>query len=235
MQAARVVRLVSLSVALLLPGSVAADEALPPVTPFIDSEPGPPSKWTGNAPVPPDPATMEPRRWYGGRIIAADLGTLTCVLLTQHGACLIPYFFAGATIHGLHDRSGRAWLSVGLRASVPTIGGMVGGLIGGCVPFQQEPSRSQPSRSEPSRTQMGDTGHSPVFEFNFDINIPPCVREAVVGMLVGVAAGMALDAALGFTPGPAPVADSPARAAVRLAPRLSFGQAHLSLGLSATF
>ena len=234
MQASRVVRIVSLAVTFLLPAAIAAasDEALPHVTPFIDSEPGPPSKWTGNAPVPPDPATTEPRRWYGGQIIAADLGTLTCVALMQNGACLIPYLFAGAAIHGFHGRAGRAWLSVGLRASVPIVGGLVGGLIGGCVPFQQE---QEPRRSEPSRTQMGDTGHSPVFEFDFDINIPPCAGEAIVGMLVGVAAGMALDAALGFNPGPPPVANSPARAAVRLAPRLSFGQANLSLGLSATF
>lgn len=232
MQASRVVRIVSLSMTFLLPGAIAAadDEPLPPVTPFIDSEPGPPSKWTGNAPVAPDPATTQPSWWYGGRIIAADLGTLACVAATQNAVCIVPYFFAGAAIHAFHGRPGRAWLSVGLRAYVPIVGGVVGGLIGGCVPFQQEPSRS-----EPSRTQMGSSGHSPTFNLDLNINIPPCIGEAVVGMLVGVAAGMTLDAALGFTPGPAPVADSPARAAVRLAPRLSLGHAHLTLGLSATF
>lgn len=223
MQVSRVVRFVSLSAAFLLPGAIAAadDEALPPVTAFIDSEPVPPSirgsgvdagqpsitPFIDSAPIASDPA-MRSRRWYGGEIIAADLGTFACVALTQHELCLFPYLFAGAVIHAVHRQSGAVGRSFALRLLAPSIGGAMGGLIGGC-PFSQQPTDSP--------------------------DFPPCLGEMVVGMLVGLAGGLVLDAALAFTPPAAPVADRPARTAVQLAPRLSFGQAHLTLGLSATF
>ena len=223
MRPSRVVRIVSLAVAFLLPGTIAAaaDEPLPPVTPFIDSEPAPPSKWKGNAPVTPDPATTQPSRWYGGQIIAADLATLACFALVQHGTCGVAYLFAAPAIHGAHGRLGRAGLSVAMRLYVPAIGGVVGHVIGGC-PSHEEPSPRPPPTENDMRIIP-----------DFHIHIP--CSELVVGALVGVAVGMALDAALAFTSSPAPVADAPSRSAVRFAPRLSLGQAHLTLGLSATF
>jgi hypothetical protein len=238
MQLSRVVRIVSLSLTFLLPGAiaVAADETLPPVTPFIDSAPvSPPPKQergadSGQPPITPfpdsgAPVNPEPAKWYGAKIIAADLGTLTCVALTQNGLCVIPYLFAGSAIHAYHGRPGRAWLSVGLRVSVPVVAAVVGGLIGGCPLAHEEPS---PPRRTPTEFDM------PYFGVPY-INIPPCLGEMVVGMLVGVAAGMALDAAVAFTSPPPTVAEPRARGVVRLAPRLSFSQANLSLGLSATF
>ena len=155
MQASRVVRIVSLSLTFLLPGAIAAadDATLPPVTPFIDSEPGPPSKWTGNTPVAPDPATTRPSWWYGGRIIAADLGTVACVAATQNAVCVVPYFFAGAAIHAIHGQSGRAWLSVGLRAHMP-ISGAWWGVSSEAV---YHPNKS-PAAASPAAPRWGTSG-----------------------------------------------------------------------------
>jgi hypothetical protein len=244
MQLWRVVRIVSLSLIFLSPGAIAAaaDEPLPPVTPFIDSAPVPPPKqesgadagqppitpFLDSAPIPPDPAT-QPSWWYGAKIIAADLGTLTCFALSQNGICAIPYFFAGAAIHAVHGRSGRAWISVGVRVYAPVIGGLVGSIIGGCPMSPQEPSR--PSRAPQTEDDMSYIGIGNLHFPHFPV---PC-DGMIVGALVGVAASMVLDAAQAFTPPPAPVAEPRARGAVRLAPRLSFGQANLTLGLSATF
>jgi len=243
MQPSRIARIVSLSLAFLLPGAIASadDDTLPPVTPFIDSAPVPPPErssaaderpppppitpFLDSAPIPSRPATQL-SRWYGGNIIAADLGTVACFALTQNGVCVIPYFFAGAAVHAFHGQSARAWLSVGLRLYTPVVAAVVGGLIGGCPPPHQEPSQPRRTATENDMNLIGGL-YFPSVEV-------PC-DEMIVGALVGAAVGMALDAALGFTPPSAPVADPPARGAVRLAPRLSLGQAHLSLGLSATF
>jgi hypothetical protein len=242
MQPWRLATIVSLSLAFMLPGAIAApaEEPLPAVTPFIDSAPVPPpsrqaaggdagqppiTPFIDSAPIPPHPATR-PSRWYGGTILAADLGTLTCFVLAQNGVCLVPYLFAGAAVHGLHGRSGRAGLSIALRLLLPAIGGGMGGIIGGCPPSRQEPSRPSPTQTEDDMTYIGVP------------NIPdvqvPC-DEIIVGALVGAAAAVALDAALAFTPAPEAVAPASTRGAVRLAPRLSFSQAHLTLGLTATF
>ena len=104
----------------------------------------------------------------------------------------------------------------------------VGGSTSGCPGWTATRSRAR-SVNAPTENNMNLIGG-----LNFQAFEPPC-DQAIVGALVGALAGMALDAALAFTPPPASVTDPPARGAGRLAPRLSLGQAHLTLGLNATF
>jgi hypothetical protein len=88
----------------------------------------------------PRPAAAEERstprstEWYGLEILAADFTSMMSAAVVSQvwskevtaGVYLAGYGFGPAGVHIAHGNWGRAALSVGIRAALPTVGGVLG-------------------------------------------------------------------------------------------------------------
>jgi hypothetical protein len=95
---------------------------------------GPPGLWS--SPPAPLPAEEQPREklYYGWKLIPVDLASVSLIAVGSDGVRKVGvtgYLASGLIFHVLHDNGNQAARSVFMRAGLPALGWVVGGLLGG--------------------------------------------------------------------------------------------------------
>jgi hypothetical protein len=172
---------------------LAPPSSVPPISPRVDDR---------------DETVTEPS--YRLHLLVADTAALALTLTTTRAGVLAGasiYLLDGLVIHGSHDRIGRGIGSLALRAGLPVLATIVGGMIWW--------------HGQDSRCRAGDPDYCSDDELNVG---------ALYGFGLGILGAMVIDTALLARP-----ATVHRRAAVTWTPRVSATRDQVALGITGGF